>query len=143
MSQGHADTLVASHPDNQHALLSGVYSRTGKALEPRVQELAAAIMAEPHTAAIDELGAVEIAKLTAFIEAIDADVAERGLSRKNGEPRGVLDLRLRASRRLAEWLDRYGMSPKARADWARALAEGESYAATVRRKRQEAERADT
>src|SRR3954465_15972396 len=95
--EGHTETLVASHPGNASAVKSGVYSRSGAPLAPRVQELADAIMAEPHTAPIDELGAVEIAKLMATIEAIDADLDERGLTRRNGDPRALVDLRLRAS----------------------------------------------
>lgn len=138
---GTPSTLVASQPGNRNALRSGVYSRTGAPLEPRVRELAEAIMEEPHTARLDEVGAVEIAKLVAMVEAMDADLAERGLTKKNGEPRGLIDLRLRATRRLADWLDRYGMTPKGRAEWARQLAEGESLAQAIRRKREEAERA--
>lgn len=47
---------------------------------------------------------------------------------------------LRASRRLVEWLDRYGATPKGRAEWARQLAEGESFAETLRRRREAAGR---
>lgn len=137
--KGHPQTLVASHPGNQNALSHGVYSRSGAALEPRVQELAAAILAEPHVDGIDEIGAVEVAKLTALIEAIDAELAEHGLTRgKSRDPRGLLDLRQRYSRRLAEWLDRYGMTPRGRAEWARTFGEAESLADTIKRKREEA-----
>jgi len=47
-------------------------------------------------------------------------------------------MRLRASRRLAEWADRYGMTPQGRADWLRQLAESETLAETIRRRREEA-----
>lgn len=137
--EGHSRTLVASHPGNQNATRRGIYSRTGAALEPRVQELTEAIMAEPHTTEIDRLGATELAKLIALLEAIDAELAERGLTRKSGEPRGLVDLRLRASRRLAEWLDRYGATPLARATWARQLAEGGLAAEIARRREGRAE----
>jgi hypothetical protein len=135
--KGHPATLVPSHPGNTNAMKSGVYSRTGAPLEPRVQELVDALMAEPHTDRIDEIGAREIAKLIATIEAIDNDLAENGLTRKNGEPRGLIDLRLRATKRLADWLDRYGATPLARATWAKQLASGASLADDIARRRRE------
>lgn len=63
-------------------------------------------MTEPHTASADEVGATEIARLVALVEAIDEDLTGRGVVKHNGEPRGVVEVRLRASQRLAEWLDR-------------------------------------
>jgi hypothetical protein len=132
------DNLLPGAPaGNQNGLKSGVYG-SGKALEPRVQELVEALMSEPHTAPIDAMGAREIARLVAVIEACDEDIAERGLTKaKSGEVRSIVDLRLRASRRLAEWLDRYGATPLARATWAKQLAEGTSLAEEIRRRREE------
>src|SRR3954447_22638101 len=118
---GHRATLVARHPGNRNAERHGVYG-SGRALEPRAQELADAIMREPHTVAIDEPGAREIARLIVLLETIDAELERGGLTRKNGDARSLVDLRLRASRRLAEWLDRYGMTPLSRATWAKRLS---------------------
>ncbi len=93
-------------------------------------------MAAPHTAELDEIGAVEIGRLEALIEAIDSDLFERGLTGKRGEPRALIDLRLRASRRLAEWCDRYGLNPQGRAEWAQKLAGGGLGAQIERRLRE-------
>lgn len=87
--------LPGAAPGNRNAVRHGVYSRD--ALEPRVQELAEAIIAGAHTAPIGDLGAVEIAKLIAVLEAIDDDLSKRELTRKNGEARSFVDARNRLS----------------------------------------------
>ena len=138
--EGHPSTLVHVHPGNQNATRHGVYG-DGSALEPRVQELVAAIQAEPHTAPIDELGAREVARLVAMIEACDEDIAARGLTNSKGQVRTIVDLRLRASGRLQTWLDRYGATPLARASWAKELATG-GLAAEIARRRQAAREED-
>jgi hypothetical protein len=130
---GHTSTLVAAHPGNRNRELHGVYG-SGRALAPRAAEVAEAIMAQPHTVELDQLGAEEIGRLQAMIEAIDTDLSERGLTGRRGDVRAMVDLRLRASRRLAEWLDRYGANPKGRADWAKQLADG-GLAEEIRRRR--------
>ena len=137
-TDGHPQTLQAAQPGNKNAVRNGIWSRDGRALQPQVQELAEQIMALPHTVPMDYVGAVEIAKLTVLIEAMDDDLAERGLTKKRGgEPRGLIDLRLRASRRLAEWLDRYGLTPQGRASWASTMAQG-GLAAEIARRREQA-----
>ena len=136
--KGHPPTLQPSQPANRNRLQHGVYSANRTALEPRAREIAEGILAEPHVAEIDEIGAVEIGRLEALIEAIDADLAERGLTNKRGDSRSLVDLRLRASRRLAEWLDRYGLTPHARAEWAAKLARP-SFAEMVEQRRREIE----
>lgn len=136
---GHPQTLQARHPGNTSRLRHGVWSDNRAALEPRAQEIAEGILAEPHVAEIDEVGAVEIGRLEALIEAIDADLAERGLTNKRGEARSLVDIRLRASRRLAEWLDRYGLTPLSRASWAAKLA-APSFAELVAQRRREIEK---
>ena len=88
---------------------------------------------------MDEIGAIEIAKLVTLIDRIDADLAAKGLTRKNGEPRALLDHRARYSRRLAEWLDRYGITPRGRADFAHRLATGGLAAEIARRRGGEAD----
>jgi len=133
---GYPATLEPRHPGNANAAAHGVYS--ARLREPRAQEIADAIMAEPHTAAIDWIGAGEIGRLEALIEALDAAIAAKGIVRSD-KVRSLVDLRLRASRRLAEWLDRYGMTPKGRAEWARQLAEG-GLAAEIARRRAEVNR---
>jgi len=134
--EAHPNLLKGAPPANQNGVKSGAWGN-GQALEPRVQELVEAIQAQPHTAPIDEMGAREIARLIALIEACDQDIEERGLTRqKSGEVRSIVDLRLRASGKLQSWLDRYGATPLARASWAREMAEGTSLAEEIRRRRE-------
>ena len=47
----------------------------------------------------------------------------------------LVDLRLRAGRNLLEALDRFGMTPKGRATWARELAQGGLAAEIAARRR--------
>jgi hypothetical protein len=129
--------LVASHPGNTNAVTSGVFSRSSRVLEPRAKEIAEAILSAPHVEGVDEIGAAEIGRLVALIEAADRDLAERGLTSRKGEVRTIVKLRLQASRRLQEWLGAYGLHPRGRADFARQLAEG-GLAAEIARRRAEA-----
>jgi len=127
-----ANLIAPAEIENTRALRHGVYSP--RVLEPIAQEIASRILDAPHTVELDEIGAVEIGRLEALIQAIDGDLAARGLTGKGGDARTLVDLRLRASRRLAEWLDRYGMNPQARAQWAAALGSG-GLAAEIARRR--------
>jgi hypothetical protein len=140
---GHPQTLVASQPGNANAQKSGAWSRRDLALDEDVKELAVGIMAGPHVAELDYVGAVEVAKLLVLIDRIDADLAERGITRKkSGEPRGVVDLRRRLSAQLERWLTAFGMTPAARAALMRDVATGGLAAEIARRRaaREEAAR---
>jgi hypothetical protein len=117
---------------NTHNARHGAYSprlREGKA-----RAVADAIMDAPHTVDLDEYGALEIGRLVALCDALDVALGQRGVTDAQGRVSDLVDARLRASRRLAEWLDRYGMTPKGRAEWARQLAEG-GLAAEIARRR--------
>jgi len=138
---GHPATLRASHPANANAVRSGVYSRTGRVLEPAARELAEEILSLPHAADLDWIGALEISRLAVLIERIDAQLADSGVvGRGNRDRLGLLKVRLAASRRLQEWLGAFGMTPRARAEFARELAAGETLADALRRRRDEAGR---
>ena len=118
---GHPQTLVASHPghaNNQRA--RGAYSP--RLREPRAQEIAASVMAAPWASDVDELGAVEIGRLEALIERIDEALADGRLEGSRGSVRALVAMRLRASGRLQTWLDRYGLTPLARSEFANRLA---------------------
>ena len=137
-SNGKEQHLVASHPGNRHAERSSAFARRSLAQDAEVQELVADIMAAPHTHPLDEAGAIEIAKLMVLIDRIDADLAERKLrNRKGNVPTALLDMRLRSSRRLQDWLAAFGMTPLSRATWAKQMAEG-GLAAEIARRRAEA-----
>ncbi len=135
-------TLQASHPANRNAVKSGAFSRTGRILAPRAQEIADEIMTAGHVVGLDRFGAEEIGSLLALIEALDAEIDRGGPLTRNGAPRKVVDLRLRASGRLERWLATYGLTPAARADLLARLAEG-GLAAEIARRRAENGRGTT
>jgi len=137
---GTPENLVASHPGNANAVRHGVYSRAGRALSPRAAAITDAILASPHLGPLDDLGAAEIGRLTALIEAMDADLSASGLIRR-GDARTMVKLRLQASRRLQEWLDRYAMTPRGRAEFLHSLSGGALAAEIARRRGESVEEA--
>jgi hypothetical protein len=135
---GNRETLVARHDGNLNAAKSGIYSRTGRVLAPRVEEVARLILAASHTHDLDELGAREIARLVVLIETVDDEIDRRGLTTGRGSPRtALLDIRLRASGRLERWLSSFGMTPRARAELLGELGRGALAAEIVRRRKTE------
>lgn len=130
---GHPATLQARHPGNENRLSHGAYSASGRALAPRAEEIADALMTMAHVAPLDRLAAEEIGQLVALLERVDADLAERGLTKRSGEVRALLDLRGRLSGRLERWLTQFGATPRSRADFAETLARGGLAAEIARR----------
>jgi hypothetical protein len=121
-----------------HAARHGVFSRTGRILEPRANEIAGAIMELPHVGGLDAVGAEEIGALVALIEACDQELAKTLVGRGSKDKLGLLKVRLGASSRLERWCRQYGLTPKARAEMASVIATGESIADTLRRRREAA-----
>ena len=119
--KGHPQTLVASHPGNAHHLTSGLCSRSGRVLAPRAHKIGNELMQLPHVHPIDRVAAEEIGSLVARLEAIDKDLDERGHFGRAGA-QSLLQYRSRLSGSLQSWLDRFGATPRARADWAARLA---------------------
>jgi hypothetical protein len=112
--------LVPAHPQNVNAVRSGIYSRTGRVLAPRAEEIAERLMELPHASSIDSVAAEEIGTIVATLEAIDKDLRERparGLGRKT-----LLENKARLGRELRTWLAAFGALPSARADWAAKLS---------------------
>lgn len=130
---GHVPTLVASHPGNQHARTHGLYARADQSRERRASEVADAILAVAHVCEVDGVGAQEIGRVIALIEALDDEIAKNGVVRR-GDVRHVVKLRLAASRRLEGWLAAYGMTPASRARLLREISAG-SVAAEIARRR--------
>lgn len=129
--QGHPSTLVAAQPGNANAARSGVFSRTGRVLAPRAQELTEQLMTLPHVRPWDVLAAEEIGSLIAHIEAIDADLDARG----RRDRRTLMEARMRMTRELRAWMREFLGTPKARAEWAAAMAQGASLADEIARRR--------
>jgi len=130
--QGHPTTLVAAQVGNANAAKSGIYSRTGRVLAPRAEELADQLMSLPHVKPWDALAAEEIGSLIAHIEAIDADLENKG----RRDRRTLLEARMRMTRELRSWMREFLGTPKARAEWAAAMAHGASLADEIARRRE-------
>lgn len=130
---GHSETLVPAHPGNANAAKRGVYSP--RLREERAQQLHEDIMALPHVVPADSVGAAMIARLEAYIEALDAAIADVGVSKARADKLG--ELLIRAMGRHESLLGRFGMTPRDRAEWAKELATG-GLAAEIARRRQAA-----
>jgi hypothetical protein len=76
MSANGSSNLVASHPQNTHAARHGLYS--DRVLAPRIEAYRDQLLALPHVAPVDEAAVDECARLLARIEAVDADLDQRG-----------------------------------------------------------------
>ena len=87
---GHPETLRRAPEGNTLAPKHGVYS--DRALEPRAREIAERVIEAPHTVELDEIGAAEIGRLEALVEAIDVHLADHGLAGKRGWRSDLIDL---------------------------------------------------
>lgn len=101
---------------NLRAVKHGLHSE--RTLTPRVREIAESLLASPHLSEhLDEIGILELARLEVLIEKMDEYLDHAGLTNKNGAPRAMIDLRLRASRRQLDLLAAYGLTAFARSGW--------------------------
>jgi hypothetical protein len=137
-SNGHPQTLVPAEPGNTLGVRHGVYSRSGRVLAARAEEIADALMHLPYAHPLDVLAAEEIGSLMATLEAVDAALSDGRVENKRGQVRHLLDVKARLSRQLREWLAAFGATPAARADWAAKLARP-SFAEQVEQRRKELE----
>ena len=112
---------------------SGVYSRSGRILSSRAAEIADAIMSVPYVREPDEFAAAEVGRLIALIEAMDYEIDTNGLTRR-GDARSIV--KLQASRRLEEWLNRLGFTSRGRADLVSTIARAGLAAEIARRRGQ-------
>jgi hypothetical protein len=102
--KGHKSTLVARHDGNTNAVKFGVYSN--RLIDVRAVEITNELEKSGALGLIGSLAVQEAARCVALLEAIDQDLAERGVVDKKGNARSLLDLRLRVSTQLERWLDR-------------------------------------
>jgi hypothetical protein len=136
---GTPENLIAAQPGNANATRHGIYSQGARILSPRAREIAEhVIRAAPILGPADVFGAEEIGSLIATIEAIDIELQAGGLVRRGADRVALLKLRIQASRRLAEWLDRYGMTPRGRVEFVHMLKSG-ALANEIARRRTEEE----
>ena len=92
-SRGHPETLVATHPGNRNALKAGVFSP--ETLASRVGEVEAQIAESPVDVVLTDVLRREVAALAVLGEAMDRSLADDGLHGRRGEPRRLIELRLR------------------------------------------------
>ncbi|MBA3364689.1 MAG: hypothetical protein H0U03_02730 [Actinobacteria bacterium] len=113
-------SLVPAPAGNVRAARHGIYSE--RLREPRAQEHFDAILDLPWIGEADIIGARQVARLEALIEALSDEVFRVGVGSKKAEK--LIDMELRAIRRQAELLSRFGLDPKSRADWTAKLTSG-------------------
>jgi hypothetical protein len=114
--------------------IHGAQSR--KVQVERANELAEWVLTMPHTSDLDWAAATEFGRLLAMAEALDADLASRGVTTGSGAVRGAATLRLSVSKAIMSCCQQLGMTPRARAEWAAVLAQG-GLAAEIARRRAE------
>jgi hypothetical protein len=62
----------------------------------------------------DRIAAGEVCRLCALLNAIDEDLATRGVSRSNGDARSLVAFRARVSGQLRHWCIQLGLTPASR-----------------------------
>jgi hypothetical protein len=137
-TRGTPSNLVAAHPGNENAVRHGVYAHKGRVLAPRAEEIADELIRLPHiSSALDGIGAGEIGALLALIERLDEDIGARGVTGRGGDVRGLIKMRVQASRRLESWLREYALTPSSRARFLHERASGSLAFELARRKAEE------
>src|SRR5439155_26431931 len=82
--EGNPASLVPQY-GNTHNTRHGAY--IPRLREGRARKVADEIIAAPHTVQLDEYGALEIGRLVALCNALDAALSQRGVVGKGGEVR--------------------------------------------------------
>jgi hypothetical protein len=101
--------------------IHGAHSR--KVQTGRAKEVAEWVLTMPHTSEMDWAAASEIGRLFAMAEALDSDLASRGVTTGSGAVRGAATLRLNVSKSILVWCNALGMTPRSRAEIAAALGQ--------------------
>lgn len=109
---GHPETLVASHPANTSAGKRGVFS--ARMREDQVALRLERLSQAPDILPPDHPLLEAIASQQALIDAMDEDIAARGVTDRNGKVRSIVDLRNRAMGRLLRLLEAAGATPDSR-----------------------------
>jgi hypothetical protein len=117
---GNPGTLVASHPGNTNAARHGAYS--ARLNEGRASEIEQSLLQLAEFSATQRFAIHQIASYKAILEAIDRDLAERGLLNKRGEANSLLNYRARISQQLDRLLDKVSAAIDRQASDERQLA---------------------
>ncbi len=125
---GHRKSLVPAHPGNTNAVKAGVFSP--RILATRVAEVDAELASQSHEETFEAVLRQEIAALTILAQAMDASLEQEGIRGRGGEPRSLIDRRLRVNDRLRRTLELYmqdehveGDSPSADASESQEISE--------------------
>jgi hypothetical protein len=92
------------------------------------------LMSAPHVVPIDRLATLEIASLVDLIANVDRALADGRVENRRGQLRTLVDARGRLSSKLQAWLEAFGATPAARAEWAAPLAGQTGVAAEFQRR---------
>ena len=79
-------------------------------------------MTMPHAHPLDRLAAEEIGSIVAALEAIDREIRRRVPREARSH---LMELKKGLGRELRAWLQEFGGTPRARADWAGPAREGQ------------------
>ena len=109
---------------------------SGRGLAPRAAEVAEALMMLPHAHPLDRLAAEEIGSIVAALESIDRQIRKRGVPPVARSQ--LMELKKGLGRELRAWLQEFGGTPRARAEWAAQLGKG-SLGEQIRRRLDEAD----
>lgn len=78
-------------------------------------------MTMPHAHPLDRLAAEEIGSIVAALEAIDKEIEKRVPREARSH---LMELKKGLGRELRAWLQEFGGTPRARAEWAAQLGKG-------------------
>jgi hypothetical protein len=113
-----------AHPERRGAGRPPIHGAQSRRVQvERARELAEWVLTMPHVTDLDWPAAAEIGRLLAMAEALDADLASRGVTTGSGAVRGAATLRLSVSKTIMSWCQALGMTPRARAEIAAALGQ--------------------
>jgi hypothetical protein len=96
--RGHRQTLVAAHPGNRNAQKAGVCSK--RALAERADQLETEVSELSPKQLQKAVLADELRSLLALKEALDQAIADDGVRTRDGQPRALVDQRLRVHDKL-------------------------------------------
>lgn len=104
-TRGHKKTLVASHPGNRNAVKAGVFSPP--TLAPRINDLEIQLAERREEDVAVEFLRHELAALAVLGQAMDQSLADAGLLGRGGQPKRLIDLRLRLNDKARKTLAQY------------------------------------
>jgi hypothetical protein len=103
--KGHSKSLIPAHPGNLNAARAGVFSQ--RILAARVAEVDTALELQTVEQTFAEALRQEVAALMVLGQAMDESIEQDGIQGRRGEPRNLIQLRLRLNDKLRRTLEQY------------------------------------